>query len=51
MRNFGKDDKKAQYARPQLRCYGDFLHFTASGSGFQTEVFGDNPGMAMMKRP
>lgn len=42
---------KAEYAPPQLKFYGSFSKLTASGSGLDTEVFPDNMGMNMMRRP
>lgn len=45
------EGKKATYARPKLTAYGDFATLTAAGSGQQTEVFPDNQGQNMMRRP
>jgi len=43
--------KKTGYARPMLKEYGGFARLTASGSGANTEVFPDNMGQNMMRRP
>lgn len=43
--------KKSGYARPSLKQYGSFSKLTASGSGVDSEVFPDNMGQNMMRRP
>ena len=51
MKQGGFASRKAGYTRPQLREYGSFAKLTASGSGPDIEVFPDNMGMNMMRRP